>query len=85
MFGIAGAKASNKTTPDAGDEGNAEASSSSPAKPAAKKKGKSYDYATKLNYLFREARFFLVKSNNAENVSLAKAPFFKVRSWPFPA
>ena len=31
------------------------------------------DYATKLNYLFREARFFLVKSNNAENVSLAKA------------
>jgi len=38
-----------------------------------KKKGKKYDYATKLNYLFRDARFFLVKSNNAENVSLAKA------------
>ena len=38
-----------------------------------KKKGKSYDYATKLNYLFRDARFFLVKSNNAENVSLSKA------------
>lgn len=56
-----------------------------------KKTGKSYDYATKLNYLFREARyffvwtedwelrlynvsrFFLVKSNNAENVSLAKS------------
>jgi len=38
-----------------------------------KKKGKSYDYATKLNYLFRDARFFLVKSNNSENVSLAKA------------
>ena len=37
-----------------------------------KKKGKKYDYATKLNYLFRDARFFLVKSNNAENVSLAK-------------
>jgi len=37
------------------------------------KKGKSYDYATKLNYLFRDARFFLVKSNNSENVSLAKA------------
>ncbi len=37
-----------------------------------KKKGKSYDYATKLNYLFREARFFLVKSNNAENVTLSK-------------
>ena len=38
-----------------------------------KKKGKSYDYATKLNYLFRDARFFLVKSNNAENVALSKA------------
>jgi len=38
-----------------------------------KKKGKSYDYATKLNYLFRDSRFFLVKSNNAENVSLAKS------------
>jgi len=38
-----------------------------------KKKGKKYDYATKLNYLFRDARFFLVKSNNAENVALAKA------------
>merc|ERR1719340_86869 len=33
-----------------------------------KKKGKSYDYATKLNYLFRDARFFLVKSSVAENV-----------------
>jgi len=38
-----------------------------------RKEKKSYDYATKLNYLFRETRFFLVKSNNAENVSLAKA------------
>merc|ERR1719273_1063797 len=38
-----------------------------------KKKGKSYDYATKLNYLFRDARFFLVKSSNAENVTLSKA------------
>jgi len=38
-----------------------------------KKKGKNYDYATKLNYLFRDARFFLVKSNNSENVALAKA------------
>ena len=40
--------------------------------PERKKKGKKYDYATKLNYLFRDARFFLVKSNNPENVSLAK-------------
>ena len=30
------------------------------------------DYSTKLNYLFRDARFFLMKSNNAENISLAK-------------
>jgi len=37
------------------------------------RKGKSYDYATKLNYLFRDARFFVVKSNNAENVALSKA------------
>lgn len=38
-----------------------------------KPKKKTYDYATKLNYLFREARFFLVKSNNTENVVLSKA------------
>ncbi|KAJ8688254.1 hypothetical protein QAD02_024049 [Eretmocerus hayati] len=34
---------------------------------------KSYDYTTKLNYLFRDARFFIIKSNNAENVTLSKA------------
>jgi len=28
---------------------------------------------TKLNYLFRDARFFVIKSNNAENVTLSKA------------
>ncbi|XP_046407178.1 YTH domain-containing protein 1-like isoform X2 [Ischnura elegans] len=32
-----------------------------------------YDYNTKLNYLFRDTRFFLIKSNNAENVTLSKA------------
>lgn len=31
------------------------------------------DYITKLNYLFRDARFFVIKSNNAENVTLSKA------------
>lgn len=36
-------------------------------------KGKSYDYLAKLNYLFRDARFFVIKSNNAENVTLSKA------------
>lgn len=33
---------------------------------------KAYDYITKINYLFRETRFFVIKSNNAENVSLSK-------------
>lgn len=33
---------------------------------------KSYDYMTKINYLFRETRFFVIKSNNAENVTLSK-------------
>ncbi|KAK9502814.1 hypothetical protein O3M35_011516 [Rhynocoris fuscipes] len=33
---------------------------------------KVYDYATKLNYLFRDARFYMIKSNNAENVTLSK-------------
>lgn len=33
---------------------------------------KSYDYMTKLNYLFRETRFFVIKSNNAENITLSK-------------
>lgn len=47
--------------------------------PAAKRtrskdtKTKSYDYLTKLNYLFRDARFFVIKSNNAENITLSKA------------
>lgn len=34
---------------------------------------KTYDYLTKLNYLFRDTRFFLIKSNNAENITLSKA------------
>ncbi|XP_011299102.1 YTH domain-containing protein 1 [Fopius arisanus] len=34
---------------------------------------KNYDYTTKLNYLFRDARFFIIKSNNAENITLSKA------------
>ncbi|XP_046396469.1 YTH domain-containing protein 1-like [Ischnura elegans] len=40
---------------------------------SSREKSKSYDYATKLNYLFRDARFFVIKSNNAENVTLSKA------------
>ncbi|XP_071524603.1 uncharacterized protein Ythdc1 isoform X3 [Panulirus ornatus] len=34
---------------------------------------KKYDYITKVNYMFRDARFFLMKSNNAENISLSKS------------
>jgi len=41
--------------------------------PAKRRGSKTYDYSTKLNYLFREARFFLIKSNNSENVALSKA------------
>ncbi|KAK8402583.1 hypothetical protein O3P69_000755 [Scylla paramamosain] len=33
---------------------------------------KKYDYITKINYMFRDARFFLMKSNNADNISLSK-------------
>lgn len=45
-----------------------------PPKPATTAaKGKSYDYMTKLNYLFRDTRFFVIKSNNVENVVLSKA------------
>lgn len=32
----------------------------------------AYDYRTKLNYFFRETRFFVIKSNNAENIGLSK-------------
>lgn len=39
---------------------------------ATKKSSKSYDYMTKLNYLFRETKFFVIKSNNAENVRISK-------------
>jgi len=31
------------------------------------------DQTSKLRYIFRDARYFLIKSNNHENVSLAKA------------
>ena len=63
----------NKSRGVAKDDAKLNTSANSATAAAAKKKkGKSYDYATKLNYLFRDARFFVVKSNNAENVTLAK-------------
>lgn len=42
------------------------------SKAGGKKSTKSYDYMTKLNYLFRETKFFVIKSNNAENVRISK-------------
>ncbi|XP_026480156.1 YTH domain-containing protein 1-like [Ctenocephalides felis] len=41
--------------------------------PQHRSSSKSYGYMTKLNYLFRDTRFFVIKSNNAENVTLSKA------------
>ncbi|CAH1106359.1 unnamed protein product [Psylliodes chrysocephalus] len=42
-------------------------------RPRSKDKIKSYDYITKVNYFFRDARFFVIKSNNSENITLSKA------------
>lgn len=54
--------------------GKKKSSSRSPAKKSTKESGagKTYDYMTKLNYLFRDTRFFLIKSNNADNVDISK-------------
>jgi YTH domain-containing protein 1 len=57
------------STGDESDEKRDPASKSDQAKPGKK----SYDYMTKLNYLFRETKFFLIKSNNAENVRISKS------------
>lgn len=35
-------------------------------------KKNSSEYIGKLNYLFRDARFFIIKSSNAENIALSK-------------
>ncbi|XP_063699208.1 YTH domain-containing protein 1 [Culicoides brevitarsis] len=60
-----------------GDIGNSKKRSESPeAKKQSAERGSasksSYDYMTKLTYLFRDARFFVIKSNNADNVTLSK-------------
>ncbi|CRK99451.1 CLUMA_CG012698, isoform A [Clunio marinus] len=54
------------------DEAKESAKDSSGDGKTAKKSSKSYDYMTKLNYLFRETKFFVIKSNNAENVRISK-------------
>jgi len=40
--------------------------------PSSGGEGSRESYLTKLNYLFRDARFFIIKSNNEENVQLSK-------------
>jgi len=65
---------------DGGSRGTSPDSSKSDPKPVITKKdprptvtlSKHYDYVTKLNYLFRDTRFFVIKSNNEENVLLSK-------------
>ena len=66
----------NKFKKEQSSSGHSDQGDNETASGEKKKKGKKYDYATKLNYLFRDARFFLVKSNNAENVALAKVLFY---------
>ncbi|XP_014248285.1 YTH domain-containing protein 1 [Cimex lectularius] len=44
-----------------------------PLRKSPDRKSRNYNYSTKLNYLFRNARFFVMRSNNAENIALSKA------------
>lgn len=60
----------NIVFPDKKDESEDKDASGPTVSATGKKK---YDYVTKINYLFREARFFLMKSNNEENISLSKS------------
>jgi hypothetical protein len=53
-----------------GGEGRASSSTSSSARSRSPRRS---EYPAKLDYLFRDARFFLIKSNNSENVTLSKA------------
>lgn len=54
------------------EEDDNDVKSTKRSKSAIKPQSRSYDYRTKLNYLFRETRFFVIKSNNADNVTLSK-------------
>lgn len=68
-------KRKNSTTSNnnnSSDEAKDSAKDSTGDGKAGKKSTKSYDYMTKLNYLFRETKFFVIKSNNAENVRISK-------------
>lgn len=59
---------SNNNNNNSSDEAKEKSKDSKESKPGKK----SYDYMTKLNYLFRETKFFVIKSNNAENVRISK-------------
>lgn len=63
---------SNKSNNNSSDEAKDSAKDSGGDGKSEKKSSKSYDYMTKLNYLFRETKFFVIKSNNAENVRISK-------------
>lgn len=56
----------------ASNNNNSSDEAKEPSKDNSKPGKKSYDYMTKLNYLFRETKFFLIKSNNVENVRISK-------------
>ena len=64
-------KRRNSNTNNNDDSSSKEESKEETTKPS--KSSKSYDYMTKLNYLFRETKFFVIKSNNAENVKISKS------------
>lgn len=63
---------SSKDTGDGNGEGDGKDDEDDKDSSKEQKGAKSYDYKTKLNYLFRETRFFVIKSNNADNVTLSK-------------
>ncbi|XP_078657827.1 YTH domain-containing protein 1-like isoform X1 [Branchiostoma floridae x Branchiostoma belcheri] len=73
-------KRKRKISPIVFDRGNTSDSENEAASrskrtrvPSSSVKAVKKDQSSKLRYLFRDARFFLVKSNNHENVALAKA------------
>ncbi|XP_066298016.1 YTH domain-containing protein 1-like isoform X1 [Branchiostoma lanceolatum] len=73
-------KRKRKISPIVFDRGNTSDSENETASrskrtrvPSSSVKAVKKDQSSKLRYLFRDARFFLVKSNNHENVALAKA------------
>ncbi|XP_072021604.1 LOW QUALITY PROTEIN: uncharacterized protein [Amphiura filiformis] len=69
VFGQGVEKPEEKTSSDSSDSGEESKKAKMPSSVKAVRK----DQTSKLKYLFRDARYFLIKSNNHENVALAKA------------